>query len=257
MISMLVVTMQCVAQDWYVKDTLEFHENITSYSIDPDNRIYIGTSSGSLFRYESTGKESDYYSGIANFEVTSISAWNRFRVFVFFEKPQAFYVLDRFNTISNTYELSEYSDGLISQCTPGVDNSLWALSTSYNELRKYNQHNKQLLFSNPLKINVSQVSHMRAFQNLLIISERTEGIKIFDQFGNLLTEINIPEVDHFQILGGKLVFYSQNQIYSMNPFSPKGYETVKAPKGAFTGVLKSEEDYFFFQRNRVLIFGRN
>ncbi|MEQ8470951.1 MAG: hypothetical protein RIC35_07195 [Marinoscillum sp.] len=255
-IILLCANLISYAQEWVALDTINFNERITAYSIDPDNRIYIGTATGSLYRYEPNGQESEYYSAIANFSVTSVAAWNRFKVFVFYQNPQEFYFLDRFNTVSNSYDISEYSKDLINQCTPGVDNSLWMLSASYNELRKYNQQSKQLLFSNPLDMDVSSVSHMRAFQNLLIISDREEGLKFFDQFGNLLTEVGFEKIDHFQISGGKLIFYSSDYVHSIDPFNPGADETIKAPNGAFIGLLKYEEDYFFIQGNRILIFRR-
>ena len=252
----LFSSLSVLGQDWEVIDTLVINEKITSYSIDSQDQIYIGTSSGNLHRFNKDGTESEFYCAIANFPVTSLAAWNRLKVFVFYKSPQEFYYLDRFNTFSNSYDLSEYSSELINECTPGVDNSLWVLSSSYNELRKYNLQTKQLIFATPLDIDVENVTHMRAFQNLVLISDRDEGLYLFDQFGNILTQLEISGIEHFQIGAGSIVFLCDEGIVSLDPFQPSSYETIKAPSGAFKGFLKSDTNYFLIRSSDVLVYRR-
>lgn len=251
----LVLAFNANAQEWQAVDTISLKERVTSYSIDNQNQLYVGTISGNLYRYE--GKDqSEFYSAIANFKLTSVEAWNRMKVFLFYRNPQEFYYLDRFNTVSNSYDLSEYSDELVYECTPGVDNSLWVLTSSYNELRKYNLQTKRLLFANPLDIDVENVTHIRAYQNLVIISDREEGIYIFDQFGNLLTELEYANVNHFQIEAGKLLFHCDEGIIKLDPFNPNDAETTKAPDGAFDGLVKGDSSYYFCKKSQILVFRR-
>ena len=252
----LSLSLYSSAQEWQLIDTLIVNEKLTSYSIDNQNQIYLGTSSGNLHRFSQDGQESEFYSAIANFPVTSIAAWNRLKVFLFYRNPQEFYYLDRFNTFSNSYDLSEYSDELANECTPGIDNSLWILSSSFNELRKYNLQTKQLIFANPLSVDMENVTHMRAFQNLVIISDKEEGMYFFDQFGNLLTQIELAGIDHFQIQSGKVIFLCEEGVVTIDPFQPNSYETIKAPEGAFKGLLKSDTTYFLIRSGDVLVYRR-
>ena len=242
------------AQEWEVIDTISVKERISTYSIDNQNQLYLGTISGNLYRYDEAGDQSEFYSAIANFKVTSVEAWNRMKVFLFYRDPQTYYFLDRFNTLSNSYDISEYSDELVYECTPGIDNSIWVLTSSYNELRKYNLQTKQLLFTNLLDIDVKNVTHIRAYRNLVIISDSEEGIYLFDQFGNLLTELPYPKVNHFQITSGRLQFLCDEGIVSIDPFNPNDTEITKAPEGAFSGMLVGDSLYFFMQRDQVLVF---
>ena len=250
----LTFTILVSAQEWEVIDTISLNERISTYSIDNQNQLYLGTTSGNLFRYDETGDQSEFYSAIANFKLTSVEAWNRMKVFLFYRNPQEYYFLDRFNTLSNSYDISDYSAELVYKCTPGIDNSLWVLTSSYNELRKYNLQTKQLLFANPLDIDVKNITHIRAYRNLLLISDREAGLYIFDQFGNLLTELPYTNIDHFQIKSGRLLFKCAEGVVSLDPFNPRDTKTTKAPEGAFTGMLVGDSLYFFMQKDRALVF---
>lgn len=242
--------------EWTLLKTIPIREGITATGIDSDGRIYVGTAAGNLHRFSADGTESEFFSGIANFPVTSVAAWNRLKVFIFFRDPQQFYYLDRFNTVSTTYSLNTYESELSWLCSPGVDNSLWVLNVGYNELRKYNDQTSQLLLSTPLTIDLNTATQIRAYQNLLIISDSTQGIFFFDQYGSELRHIPQKGVNSFQVLNGKLIFFAGGYIHLMDTFDPEKEETIKAPEGAFRDVLQSGERYVFTQSHQLLIYTR-
>ncbi len=250
----LSVPIGCSGQSWQLVDTIHVNEEITCYSLDNQNILYIGTSSGNLHKFNENGSEHELYSVNANFPLTSIATWNRLKVFLFYKNLQEFYYLDRFNTFSNSYDLSEFSSELVNACTPGLDNSLWVLGSSYNELRKYNLQTQQLMLSNPLSLKLEDVTHMRAFQNLMIISDRQAGLHLFDQFGNVLSQLPLTGIDYFEIRSGKVVCISDQGIVTLDPFNPDDYKAIKAPEGAFKGLLKSDTNYFLIGASNILVY---
>lgn len=242
------------AQEWSLVKTITQNENITAQSIDPEGRLYIGTSNGNLYRYDQDGSESEFYSSQGNFPVTQVSAWNRFKVFLFFRDPQQFLFLDRFNTTPISYELAGYQAELVTLCTPGTDNSVWTLSAGYHELRKYNTQNKQPITTTPLQADLHTATYMRAYQNLLIISDPRTGLYFFDQYGNLLVKSPWLGVDYFQIWGNQLIFLEGSEIILMDAFAPGKVQKIKAPQGGFLRVLKSEDRFYFIKENTVYIY---
>lgn len=241
-------------QEWGLVKTIPIEEQVSSFSIDPEGRIYLGSRFGNLQRLKPNGEKDEYFSGIANSEISFIEAWNKFKVFLFFRDLQKFSLLDRFNTTPIEYDLSAFNIEYAWLAAPGIDNSIWILSTDFNELRKYNIQTKQLIFNTPLSIDVNQATHIRAYQNLLIISDESKGFYIFDLFGNLLRTIEAKGIRYFQILDGKIIYLQNEEVKSLDPFNLITAKQIKAPKGAFEGVLISGENYFFIKGSEIKIY---
>lgn len=251
---LLQVSISCLAQEWTHVKTIKLKNEITAQSVDTDGKIYLGTMAGDMLRYDQDGNETELYSAVGNFPVTLISAWNRFKVFLYFKSPQQFIFLDRFSTSPITYSLADYQRPLVTLCAPGIDNSVWALSADYNELRKYNIQNSNVLLTNPLQINLSNASYMQAYQNLVLISDTQQGIHFFDQYGNL--QFSHPEkgVSYFQVVNDQLVFLAGAWITTIDVFRPGNITKIKAPPGGFNNVLKWGDRYYFIGKDQVLIY---
>lgn len=241
-------------QDWLLLKTMDLKDEITSYSTDNEFRVYTGNAHGDLTRYNPAGLEEEHYSDIANSSLTLIEAWNRLKVFLFFRDQQKISILDRFGTTPVDYELRDFDLGYAWLVAPGVDNSIWTLSTDYNELRKYEVQSKQLILSTPLHLDVSKASHMRAYQNLLIISDREKGLYFFDQFGTLLYEYPGEGIAYFQVADDMLYFLQAGHLVKLDPFNLKNEEKIKAPEGAFEVVIASENRYFFIKKSKAFIY---
>lgn len=235
---------------------IPINEEITTASIDQEGKIYLGTVAGNLHRFSPDGEESEFFSAIANFPITSLTTWNRLKFFIFFRDPQTFYYLDRFNTLSNTYNLSQYESSLAWLCTPGVDNSIWTLNIGYNELRKYNEQTRQLQLSTPLSIDLNTATQMRAYQNLLIISDSKQGLYFFDQYANLLQQVSITGINCFQVQDKQLIFFADGFIYSVDAFEPQKIEKIKAPNGAFIAGFRSGGHYIFIGEKVIQVYRR-
>lgn len=242
------------AQNWQLEKKIILKESITSCDIDPEARIYVGTSNGNVYRYDANGVESEAYSAISNFPVTMINAWNRFKVFLFYQSSQQFHFLDRFNATPQSYELTEYQTHWATLSAPGTDNSVWILSTKNNELKKFNIQSKQELISNPLTVDLGSASYMRAYQNLLIIADPENGIYQFDRFGNLQNHLNEKGVSYFQIENKKLIYLLDDQIIFRDIYSPQANEKIKAPKRGLYQVVKSGDRFFFVGKQSLSIY---
>jgi|GEM_PF-1359437 len=245
---------QVYGQDWKLIEEMKLDETITAQSIDPDGRLYIGTSSGNVHRYNPDGNESEYFSAIANFPITTISAWNRFKIFIYYQNTQEFYFLNRFNTTPIRYEIGDFENDLATLCTPGIDNSVWILSTAYNELRKYNTQTKQLQLANPLRLNLGSATYMRAFQNLVIIADPENGLYFFDQYGNKQGQINEQGISYFQISGDEMIYLQEDNVCYRNIFKPELVKKEKAPSGSFSQVIKSGDRFFFIGEDKIALY---
>ncbi|RED99529.1 hypothetical protein [Marinoscillum furvescens] len=242
------------AQEWRQVISIKTDVPITAFDADPQGNLYVGTAAGNVIKYAPSLLSRELYSDLANFPVTSIAAWNRLRVFVFFQDDQQFAFLDRFTAQPKINQLESYTHDLIWQCSPGIDNSLWALSTAYHELRKYNLQTRELITALPLQQSLKEVTHIRAYQNLLLVSDKETGIFIFDQYANLQHKINQKGVHHFQIIDGQLLFYAKGQVHRVDLFQPYSHERLKAPEGAFSAVLDLVGNYAFISPDQIALY---
>ncbi len=238
-------------QTWELVKSISLTDATTSQSIDNQGAIYIGTESGNVIKYDQSGEIIETYSEFGKFPVTIIEAWNRFKPFIFYERPQQFYFIDRFSTSPVMYELSDFYSGLATLCAPGLDNSLWVLSTNFSELKKFDIQTRRLISVNPLRINLNSVTYLRSHKNTLILCDPKSGLYYFDQFGNQLSHNPEIKISTFQVSQNNLLFLQNDSIKTIELQFRSFEEKIKAPEQGFINVLKFGNRYVFIRNNEL------
>jgi len=249
---LLLSAISAFSQEWVKMDSITVSYKISSYAIDQEGKIYLGSTDGDIFRYDQEGNEDKVFSGINYSAVTTIEPWNRLKLFLFYRENQTIVYLDRFVATATPYQLHQLNIGFGSLATIGVDNSFWVLEARQNELRKYS-NNKALLFSTPVNsINLEHASHIRAYQNLLILLDANKGFYFFDQFGNPVTEVSVTGARYFHIFNQQVITYDGKWIIEFDPFGPSSVRRINSPNDKFLAVLKTKNYYLFIKEQRVI-----
>ncbi len=244
------------SQVWEEEDSISVPYQIASFAIDQEGKIYLGSVEGDIYRYDENGKEDKLFSGINYSKASIIEPWNRLKLFIFYRENQLIVYMDRFITSPTEYLLNELNVGFVNLATPGVDNSFWLVESSFNELRKYKE--KELIFNTPLKnIDTREATHIRAYQNLLILLNPQFGFYFFDQFGNSLTELPLKGCEYFHISNGTVLTYNGNEVISFDPNQPFQMQKAKAPEGNYKGVLKMDKSYYFILQQGIVKYSLN
>lgn len=245
-----IIPDESFSQNWEAIDSLEVSYYISSYAIDQEGKIYLGSDIGDIYRYDKNWQEDKVFSGMNYSSVTTIEPWNRLKLFLFYKENQSVVFLDRFIATPVEFQLSELNVGFGSLATIGVDNSIWVLESNFNELRKYS--NTELIFTTPLnRIDLGNASHIRAYQNLLILLDSKAGFYLFDQFGNKLSELSISGATYFHLDNKQVVSYDGKNVIVFDPFLRSKIQKFKGPEKRYVGVLKAEDYYYFFESQRV------
>lgn len=241
------------AQVWNLESEVVLEEEISSVSLDNQDYLYVGLSSGGLIRYLPSGEEDQYYALANNSAITLTETWNRMKVFTFFRDQQRIEILDRFTTTPRSVNLANGEIPYVWLAAPGIDNSLWVLSTSLKELRKYDDQNLNLLFAVPLQdqLAIEKPIFMRAFKNHLLLVDEQSGILFFDQFGSNLGHFAAEGLRYFQIRENRLVFLSGDWVMEVDPETRLETSKLKAPSGAFQSVLIVSGRYAFIGVDRI------
>lgn len=254
LLSLLAITFSIQAQQWNYEKSISLNTKITAQSIDPEGNIYIGTANGNIHRLDSNGDQKELFSAINNFPISLINAWNKFKIFAYIESEQQFHFLDRFNTSPQLYQITDYTEGLVSIATPGLDNSIWILTTGFNELKKYNIQNRRLIISNPLNLKINRPVSMRAFQEFLIIADAEYGIFFFDRFGNFFRQIEEKGINHFQVENDQLIYLKGNELNIRPLRNLELVEKIKIPPRDFYKVLRYQNRFYFIDEKNLMIY---
>ena len=94
LLTLLFSSITASSQEWQKVDSLVVPYKISSYAIDQEGKIYLGSTDGDIFRYDQNGKEDKVYSGINFSAVTIVEPWNRLKLFLFYRENQTLVFLD-------------------------------------------------------------------------------------------------------------------------------------------------------------------
>ena len=234
------------AQKWQLEKETQVSYHISAYALDQEGKMYLGSSDGNIYRYDSVGIEEQVFSNVNLSGVTLIEPWNRLKLFSFFRENQVIQVLNRFVTKPTEYFIQDLGVEFSSLAAPGVDNSFWIHSSNFNELRKYS--GSRLTFSTPLTgLHIPEPAHLRAYQNLIILLDAKTGFYFFDQFGNLAYSLPIKGASYFQIYREKVYLYANHQILIFDPYFIDEIERIETPDEPFIAILKSENKFIFLK----------
>ena len=231
-------------QEWEKLGVTDLSYTISSFAVDQDQKLYLGSDDGNIYRYDTLGNQEQLYSDVNKSSVTLIEPWNRLKLFLFYRENQTIQLLNRFVISPQEILIQSLGIEFASLAAPGIDNSLWIYAANFNELRKYKKN--QLMFTTPLTaIQSGTPCHLRAFQNLVLLLDEKTGFHFFDQFGNYALSIPIEGARYFQLLKNQVIAYNGSTISSFDPFHPKVIIHIPAPPGEFIGMIKTDSKYIF------------
>ncbi|MEM7106816.1 MAG: hypothetical protein AAF519_01225, partial [Bacteroidota bacterium] len=227
----------------YAQDLIQIRsisvDNATLVSTDKQGDIYLAFKDGSVDKYDRKGQLLHHFSPKELAEPTLIEAWNPLKIFLFYQDFQEYTFLDRFLTTANRFSLSPISS-YVGLATLSTDNNLWLVDLSDFSLKKYDVNFQEITIDRPLDLVLSpdeyELTFMREYQNLLFISDKNEGLLLFDNFGNYLRTLSTQSVDAFGFFNDEIYFVKQDVIHILNIYSGDSHY-IKLPLPAKYAVM--------------------
>lgn len=211
---------------------------ITAWSVDRRGDFYLAHESGTLIKYDSTGKKQLEYSPSQLGEISLIDAWNPLKTYLYYEEYQLLVVLDRFLNKVAEYNLSEIGQGFIRLACPSQDNNLWLIDESYNGLLKYDPAQEIILYRIPFRDKTAtkkKVVFLREYQNLLFVLQGNGNILYFDNLGNYQGTIETAAQSPFSFRQNTLFLPAEMMVKSYDLYNGKTI-TLKVPE-KYDGLL--------------------
>lgn len=232
--------------------SIQLQQAPTAFSTDIQGNIYLGFRDGTMSKFDPLGQQLQTYSLSNLSSITLLEAQNSLKIFLFYFDNQQITILDRFSSIPKSSPLSELKVNLAMLACPAPDGHFWVIENNPQRLQKIDPIRRtrimevQTSFGNELK-------YMRAYQNLLIISDEN-GLYIYDQYGTKINMMKGITFSHFQMHSDLLYGLMGNTIYQINPFKGEIESKLVAPVSDAITALKTKSNFAFVHGQKLTIY---
>lgn len=202
---------------WHILFAIQL--NALFFTTDNLNNIYAVKGNFSVVKYNSTGTKLFSYEVKAIGQPTSMDVSNPMKLMVYYKDYSTVVLLD--NTLS---EISKINLSAINIVQPPVvcmssDGNFWVMDETENRLKKIDAQLKVVAESEMLsgisEINI-QPQMMVEENNLLYVSDSTQGIFVFDRLGNFSNKISLKGLKKFQVINGHIFFQVGDMLHCYN-----------------------------------------
>lgn len=231
-------------------------------SLDSYNNIYIADADGIVSQYDSIGRKITFFSPGKKSKVTSLDGSRNVNIFLFYKNFQEFRLLNRFLTEISTTRINNNQIGFAALGTLSSDNALWIVDEADLSLKKINLKFDQVIVNSSLLPVLPRsktefvFTHFKEYNSNLYLSDRENGIFVFDNLGNYKTLIQVSDVDYFDFRDDYLYFLDGARLTLLNL---KNGQT-RIPEKEFplkSKIIFTSRKCYILGQNQLSIFEHN
>lgn len=240
-----VVALQ--AQEYQLVQTIETEAHY--FSTDKLQNIYLASPQNEVVKYDKTGKAIFRYNNNRLGDLTLIDASNPFKIGLFYPELGNLIFLDRTMTQTGDFRLFDFNLIQIDAIALAADNNIWIYDKLDFALKKIDQNGALVFESGDLSLTLDEPispNFLIEREQQIYVNDPNIGILVFDVFGQYEKTLEFKNLETFQILDGRLLFFQNGQLQAFNLQSLLMQE-VKLPEG----VGKDVE--VLVQKNRLYV----
>lgn len=201
-------------------------KNLDLIAIDSRDQIFISSTTGDIFLYQSTGVQSNLFSPPRQGRLQQLEASWTVNIFSFSADLQSYRILDRFLNPLVEKDFLTYGITLPRAATLGNNNVIWVYDEADLSLKSLNYSKGELIQSQPLNLILSPeqlaVQEIKEYKNRVFLRVKDSGIFLFDNQANFIRSLPVSG-------NGRLCFYRENLLWihenSLQIFSLTTQET--------------------------------
>ena len=213
-IAICIVSITLPAQISYNKIT-SISEPLKDFTSDAFKNIYAVNTKNELVKYDMNGKELLRYSIREYGTIQIVDASNPFKIIVFYDETNQLVILDNYlSEISNT-DLFDLNLISIASICSSTNDELWIFDRFNQQLLRLN--NQFNISQQGEKLNESfhyelVPNFMMEYEESVYLNDSSQGIFIFDLFGNFQKSFLIKGLISFQIFNDQLIYLENEQL---------------------------------------------
>lgn len=189
-------------------------DSTSIWDIDEAMNLYV-VNSTSISKYSNKGQKLVGESIKSVGAIEKVDAGNAMKPAIFSENQQQICFLDNALALQNCIDLSEIEIELAGTfCTSVQTDRIWIYDQLNSQLRLQTLRTNQSQVIQNLKgiTGLKEVDYLTEFNNQLFLGDRSNHVVILDNFGSLISEIEIPDHQAFQPFSEGLLIATKTGI---------------------------------------------
>ena len=224
LISLLLWNSTAGGQHWDSLSSVRFEHPLRLIKSDPLQHIYVNDVKGNVIKCDSLGSILSIFAPLQYGQITTMEPWPALRLFLYYENIQSYTFLDRYLTGEQFTRLPA-DIGFARLAAASSDNQLWVVDDRNFSLIKFDFTFNQISLSSPfnqlpMKLDLDPYQ-IQEYQNRLYMGDRKHGILVFDNIGNYLKTIKLPEIDSFNFIGDELYYLRLGTLHFLHLYQEK------------------------------------
>jgi hypothetical protein len=199
------------------------------------------------------------YGSFASGPITAADVSNPFQIMVFYRDFNRVVFLD--NKLSRLRSPINLSDMGIEQAVlvcSSVSGGIWIFSDRDNRLVYFDDqlhltHQSMILGS--IAGSLGKPVYMTEAQNQLYLYVPRKGILVFDRFASYLTTIPYSGPERFQVMGGKIIYFSDGELTSLDIESREVRSIDLPEKIKIDDARLQPKRLFLLSGNKFVLYG--
>lgn len=180
------------------------------FTTDNLGNIFLIKHDNSIEKYDANGKKL----AVVNFKIygniSQLDVTNAFEIYAYYADQQTLLILDNMLNIRAEISLSDISTGEVSAAARSFDNGIWYFDASSMKLLKASKNLKTQIEGVPMGTWTTEVwkpTQILDNEKNIFVHDSSNGICLFDVFGNFYKSIDITGLSDFQVKKTKLMYY--------------------------------------------------
>lgn len=190
---------------------------LNTATFDKFGYLYYANRQQEVYKFDQEGNQQGYYSNNRLGNVSIIDVTNPLKILIYFQDFFTGIFLDRQLNETSTFNMIDLGFGQIEVVASSLDGALWIFDDHEQRLNKVDQQGSVLRRGQDLRLLLSErirPNKIIEANGRLHLNVPNRGLLIFDLFGQYQTQLLIPDIDDFQVLGDNVVYTSANQLHS-------------------------------------------
>lgn len=209
--------------------------DITSFTVDNLDNVYIFNSSDQLKKLNAAGDSVAVFNNVRQFgKVSYIDVSNPMRVLLYYKDFSTVVMLDRLLNVRNTIDLRRQDIFQVQAIGLSYDNKIWLYDELNNKLKKIDEDGKLLFETTDFRQLFDQApvfTSITDHDGFIYLYDTLKGVFVFDYYGALKNKIQITGWKNFKV-AGRYIFGERNDSFFryqpatfllQNMFLPAGF----------------------------------
>ncbi len=238
---------------WHILFFIQVHALF--FTTDNLKNIYTVTTENQVVKYDSTGLLLHSYNNKSLGQPTSLDVSNPMKLLLYYKDFSTIVWLD--NTLSEIAETQLSPIGIIQSPVACLsqDGNFWVYDEADQRLKKINSQ-LEVMHESPTMQSISdkpiQTFLMMEENQQLFVSDSSQGVFVFDQFGNFLNKIPVKRITYFQVENNQLIYKKNNQAHIYQLKTMEEY-SIELPDSAMQLQIDSHRIYLM-QKEQIVVY---